>query len=87
MTHNPICVNCQQELRPWENGVIIEDMFNGDQSYKLWMGDTWHCGKCGLKVVIGFGQNPLTEHFQPAHKQMLEKLRVQGTKIIKNYEI
>lgn len=74
----PICTDCQRFYRPKENGVyFIEGMptENGAEKgtaepekwkpYKLWSGDLWLCEGCGNTIIVGVGQRPIAEHFQP----------------------
>lgn len=74
----PICVPCQRFYRPKKNGFpFIEGVptHNGAEPgmaepeswkpYKLWMGDLWECDDCGAQIVVGTGQQPLAEHYQP----------------------
>jgi len=71
MYHRPICVKCQVEMRPETNGVGLLDMFEeptGSRTkyspYKLWDADLYKCPTCGHEIVTGFGQNPISEHYQ-----------------------
>ena len=74
----PICVPCQRFYRPSHNGVaFVEGMpkHNGAspgtaepeswRPYKLWMGDEWTCRGCGAVIIVGTGQRPIAEHYEP----------------------
>lgn len=74
----PICVRCQRFYRPKKNGFNFVEGMPKEGSpgrgldepekwkpYKLWQGDLWQCAGCGSQVVIGVGNAPLAEHFQP----------------------
>ena len=59
----PICVNCQVSLRCVKTGVDIEAMA-GTMPYQIWSGDLFECPGCGVRVISGFGSQPVAEHFQ-----------------------
>ncbi len=60
MNHTPVCVKCEVELRPEKNGFKVIDMFqHNTKAYKIWDADKWKCPKCGIEVVVGFGNKPL----------------------------
>lgn len=80
----PVCVPCQRFYRPKTNGLsFIEGMPTGNgvqpglrdpenwKPYKLWMGDLWACPDCGAEIVVGAGQRPVAEHYQPDFQQQV----------------
>lgn len=88
MMPKSVCVNCEVELKPEHNGVIIAEMFqNNSKLYKLWEADLWKCPECGLEVILGFAQQPFMEHWQGPIEQVLEECRESGRKIIYDKEI
>jgi predicted RNA-binding Zn-ribbon protein involved in translation (DUF1610 family) len=67
-----ICVKCEVELRPEENGVKVKELFHRNTAvYRVWDADLWQCPKCGLQVVVGFGERPITEHYQDDFQKIL----------------
>jgi len=32
--------------------------------YKIWYADLWKCPNCKNEIIVGFGWNPVAEHFQ-----------------------
>ncbi len=60
--HRPVCVKCHCELHPEKNGVGVLDMANHGP-YELYDADLWKCPKCGLEVVGGFGDGPISGHY------------------------
>jgi hypothetical protein len=60
----PICAKCQQFFFPKRNGTPFVENMKGGVPYKLWMGDLWECGGCGVQVIVGVGQKPIAEHFE-----------------------
>lgn len=78
-----VCVNCEVELKPEHNGVIVAEMMqNNTKIYKLWGADLWKCPECGLEVVLGFAQRPFAEHYEGNCDILIETLKKSGKKII-----
>jgi hypothetical protein len=84
----PICVKCQRFYHPQKNGVIfLEGMprFEGApagregaefwQPYKLWRGDLWECRGCGHQIISGVARDPITEHYMPGFREVVEMLK------------
>ena len=47
---NPVCVDCQEEMRCVLNGVAVK-------TYGIWFrGDAFQCPNCGAEIVTQFGQ-------------------------------
>ena len=83
-----VCVNCETELKPEHNGVIVAEMFqNNTKVYKLWEADLWKCSLCGIEVVLGFAQQPFMEHFEGNIEERLRESKEAGRKIIYDKEI
>ena len=74
----PICVPCRRFYRPKKNGIsFVESMpkVNGAlpgnaapnqwRPYKLWMADLWECPDCGGEILVGNGNQPISEHYEP----------------------
>ena len=73
-----VCLRCHKFLRIKKNGVVIEEGLPNRgawKPHKLWMGDLWRCPECGVEVVMGFGLNPLSEHFMPDYERTRESFR------------
>lgn len=78
-----VCVNCEMELRPEINSVIVAEMMRDNTAlYKLWEADLWKCPKCGIEVVLGFASQPFMEHFEGNINAKLEELKEAGRRII-----
>ena len=82
----PVCVKCERFYRPKKNGTTIIEMMpvvpgacpgtserEKWKPYKLWMSDLWQCQGCGHELVVGFGQNPIAEHYQENFNQQVEE--------------
>ena len=63
MSHRPVCVKCYRELRPEQNGVGVVDLA-GNRQVQIWEADLWKCPGCGVEIIVGFGQGPVSEHFE-----------------------
>ena len=61
--HRPVCVTCQVELHPEHNGVGVLDIANFGP-VDIWDADLWKCPKCGIEIVSGFGNNPISSHYK-----------------------
>lgn len=70
--HKPVCVKCECEMRPSINGVAVLDKV-GWGDYQLTAGDEWECPYCGIKVIGGFGNNPISSHFDDDFQQCIEE--------------
>ena len=82
-----VCVNCEVELKPEHNGVIVAEMMNHNTKiYKLWEADLWKCPDCGLKVVLGFASMPFMEHHEGDIDAKLLEMKENGRRIIYDFE-
>lgn len=85
----PVCVPCQRFFRCKKNDFrFVEAMPVGhdlprpgteqpDQwkPYKIWSSDRWECEGCGAAILVGFGNAPLAEHYDP---EFVKTLRLYG---------
>ncbi len=62
--HRPVCVKCSCEMRPEQNGFGVLDFRENGEPYELWAADKWKCPKCGIEVVGGFGNGPVSAHYE-----------------------
>lgn len=86
--HRPVCKKCNCELRPEKNGVGVLDMYRPSDStepqpYELFDADLWKCPSCGIEVVGGFGENPISAHYKPDFQRRIDSYEKEGL-IIKN---
>lgn len=61
--HRPVCFECHKELRPEKNGVGVLDLADFGP-YQLWDADLWKCPECGIQVIGGFGNGPISSHYE-----------------------
>ncbi len=86
MNHKPVCVKCETEMYPADNGAICLDHFGDDnEPYQLWSCDKWKCHYCDTEILIGFGDRPLIRHFEEHFTESLESFDEKGH-IVNNYE-
>lgn len=92
----PICVECEVEFIPEKNGVYVAEMFQKNEKiYRLWQADMLKCPACDKKIIFGFGNRPIAEHFEGqgelfespiSIEQRVEELRKRGETVIRNLE-
>ncbi len=75
--HRPVCAKCCCELHPETNGVGVLDT-NDNGPYELFDADLWKCPKCGIEVVGGFGNGPISAHYEPDFKRMIDSYQTRG---------
>lgn len=68
-----VCVQCNKEMICFKTGAKVLETFNAGVPYQLWDADVFECPICKCKVVVGFGRNPLSEHWHSDFQQKLEK--------------
>lgn len=80
----PICVPCQRFFRPKKNGTFFQENKptsnnappgneypDAWEPYKIWLGDLWECKGCGANIIVGVGQEPFLEHFEPGFEEAM----------------
>ncbi len=75
--HRPVCPKCHVELTPERNGVAVLDLSDFGP-YALWDSDLWKCPECGVEVLGGFGNGPLSAHYQEDFVGLIEAYRNKG---------
>ncbi len=75
--HRPVCTRCCCELHPEINGVGVLDT-NDNGAYELWNADLWKCPQCGLEVVGGFANGPISAHYEPDFQKMIDSYQKHG---------
>ncbi len=59
MSRQPVCVKCECDLKPEQNGVYcVETAGTERRPYKVWHADLWKCPNCGIEIVSGYGHGP-----------------------------
>ena len=75
MFHRPICSECQVEMRPVKNDIVVVDYaWEPPQPYQLWAADEWGCPKCGHTIIRGFGNAPYIRHFEDGFKEAFSRI-------------
>lgn len=76
----PICLPCQKFYRVEKNGFIFAEMIPVDDAkvhwsgYAVWSGDLWKCPGCGHLLISGFGQKPISRHYDEDFVEMMGKV-------------
>jgi len=83
--HRPVCKKCHCELRPETNGIGLLDMAKFG-AYELWDADLWKCPKCGIEIVGGFAQGPISAHYEDDFEEVIKHYKELGL-LIENKEI
>lgn len=93
MSHRPVCVKCETEMWAHVNGTLVIDVIgaliseeNPPGYYKLWEADTYKCPKCGMEIVIGFGQRCLLEHCEEGFSEGCDREIAAARKVVRNKE-
>lgn len=81
-----VCVNCETELKPEVNGVVVVETMLVREPYKLWRADLWKCPGCGFEVVAGFGNRPTAEHFEEGFSEKLTREIVIAGRVVYDHE-
>jgi len=69
--HRPVCPKCHVEFRPECNGTGVLD-FADFGPYSIWDSDLWKCPECGNEVIGGFGNGPISAHYQEDFTKIVE---------------
>ena len=83
MNHRPVCVECGLEMRPEKNGVGLLDMAEFG-AYQIWDADKWKCPSCGKEIIVGFGNNPVSQHFEPEFSNVIAQYQKTPGGLIKS---
>lgn len=60
------------------NGVVVEELTEQHESYKIWIADLMECPECFATVVVRFGRAPLHQHFEEDYKKHRAKAISRG---------
>ena len=74
----PVCVPCQRFFRVRKTGYYFIEGYPAGSArarpgtaepekwrpYKLRVADLWECEGCGAKILSGFGERAIAEHYQ-----------------------
>lgn len=96
----PACIPCGRFYRAHKTGAyVVESMPEGHRvppgkahaaewaDYKLWMCDLWRCEGCGSVIASGWGQNPVSEHYEPEFNDWREEAtKVMGGALPRIYD-
>jgi hypothetical protein len=80
----PVCSKCEVELKCHKTGVLVIEHANFGP-YKIWDADEYECAVCGIRIVTGFGQRPISEHFMDDFDMWLSRAEGEPN-TVRNYE-
>jgi len=65
MSYGPgyACASCKTMLRPRTNEIYVAVESDG-QAYQIWCADLWECPDCGTQIILGYGREPIAEHYE-----------------------
>lgn len=72
-----ICADCGIEMGTVEIGVNSIEMADFGP-YKIWNSDVKECPICHHRILTGFGDGPMREHFEDGFTSLLENTRKNG---------
>lgn len=69
MMQRPVCVSCCCEMRAEKNDRRVLLHFDAPpvdtgEPYQLWSGDEYRCPRCGVRIITGWGRDPISERYQ-----------------------
>jgi hypothetical protein len=83
---SPTCVKCQTSYRIEKSGGYVVEMFSAPpRPYKIWSCDVWYCPGCENRIMKGFGNNPISEHFHEDFEKLLDMIS-KSEYCVKSYE-
>lgn len=80
----PVCSKCEVELKCRKNGVFVIE-YADSGPYKIWEADEYECTVCGIRVVTGFGQQAISEHWMSSFDMWLSRAE-KDPNTVRNYE-
>jgi hypothetical protein len=72
-TSSNVLCGCGRLMGPIKNGVAVEELDEDGAPYKLWRADRYGCADCGATVIVGFGRDPIAEHYQESYATTRER--------------
>ena len=86
MSHRPVCVRCETEMRPETNDTtVVERATFGP--YKVWLADVWKCPGCNVEIVSGFGTQPIRDdHYAADFKEWLGNFLRNSRRVVNDFE-
>ena len=72
------CVDCKTYYAPYKNDIVVLETLEDMRPYKLWCADLLICPDCKHRIISGFGQQAISEHYMPNFYEILEKYQAAG---------
>lgn len=80
-----VCSQCQSEMKPLTAGVNVIE-YARQEPYKIWNADEYHCPGCQFRVIIGFAQKPLANHYDDNFDETLKRAQAKPETLRHNRE-
>ena len=77
----PVCVSCCAEMRCHKNSRAVEVQVKG-RGYQVWSGDEYQCPSCLVRVVTGWGRQPMAETFMSSYVVIVSEELEAGNLIV-----
>jgi hypothetical protein len=79
MTGGTIVCGCGRLLDCARVGVVVEEVDEAQNPYKLWSCDQWTCPECGTTIYSHqLGQRPLSEHWHLSYAEQAARAVLQA---------
>jgi len=76
-----VCVTCQLQYEVEKQGIYVVEMA-AFGAYKIWCADLHRCPKCGHRIIAGFADHRISEHYEPEFKELLQQVMESGNAYI-----
>ena len=75
MSYGPgyACASCKTMLRPRKNEIYV-GVLSDDKPYQVWCADLWECPGCETQTILGYGQEPIAEHYEEKFDYWRERI-------------
>ena len=60
----PCCTACRMGYVPLKNDIVVLETMEDGRPYKLWSADLLECPKCNHRIITGFGNKCIAEHYE-----------------------
>ena len=78
MQHEVVCCDCRTPFVPHKNDIVVNECNADGESVRLWCADLWICPSCDHRMIKGWGQNPIAEHYEEGYDAVLSKCKSTG---------
>ena len=76
-SHTRVCVTCQLEYQVEKQGIYVIEVASFG-AYKIWHADLHQCPKCGHRIIAGFADCAISEHYKDGFGELLKDVLESG---------